>query len=100
MKRAQIYKAEDGETFDTAEKCQMHERKKLVANLCSLTEDDIEAALRRDADAVSLAAYLERAGNIIAAKRRADGDMRKRKALATADEKLAACGGNLLKASK
>jgi len=99
MKRLPIYRSEDGEDFDTAEKCHAHEHKMFIGRLCGLIDSQISEALERQPHRLTLAADLERAGNLIAAQRRANGDV-KRKRKASADENMAAIGAAMRKASK
>lgn len=76
MKRAIGYTADDGEQFETAEECKRHETHIKLMRLSGITEKQILAAL--DRTDVELADAIEFAGNLIAAKRRADGGMRRK----------------------
>ena len=70
--------ADDGTPFETAAQCREYEeQEKLAGLLTDMSKADVLEALSR-VD-VHLANAIERAGNIIAAKRRADGDLRRKK---------------------
>jgi len=82
MKRNHIFVAEDGATFETAAECKEHEAWASIGNLVNLTENDILAALNRSN--MPLANALERAGAIIAAKRRESGELKRARKLRAA----------------
>ena len=70
------YEAIDGKQFDTADECRDHEADECWhLRLIGLGKDDLERAL--DRVDVDLADAIERAGNIIAKKRRESGDFRR-----------------------
>jgi hypothetical protein len=76
MKRSQIFEAEDGTTFATAAECRRYEEiVSLSSVLGNLEPKDIHAGLIREH--AELADALERAGSIIAAKRRQDGELKR-----------------------
>jgi hypothetical protein len=75
MKRTQIFKADDGTTFDTAAECRKHEERSFMHLLIGRSAKDIEVAL--DRTDLILANAFERAGNIIARKRREDGELKR-----------------------
>jgi hypothetical protein len=75
MKRSHVFEAADGKTFATAGECKAHEESEALSLLLDLSEHDIMSALARSN--VPLADAFERAGNIIAAKRRESGDLKR-----------------------
>lgn len=77
MKRSYIFEADDGTTFDTAAECKAYEEwARLVEILSGIEPFRVAAALHReDSD---LADAIERAGRIIAAKRRESGELRRK----------------------
>lgn len=77
MKRSHIFEADDGTTFETAAACKAHEERQLLREmLCGRLADEIDLAL--DRTNIDLADAIERAGNIIAAKRRESGELRRK----------------------
>jgi hypothetical protein len=84
MKRAMEYEAHDGKRFATAEECKAHERDAKVLLLTKRTSDEILFAVCRAPDSLQLADAIEFAGKLIAEKRRADGDLRRRRKTETA----------------
>ena len=79
MKRAVDYEAHDGMRFATAEECKAHERNTKLRLLSERTSDEVLAAVRRAPDFLKLADAIEFAGKLIAEKRRADGDLRRKR---------------------
>jgi hypothetical protein len=77
MKRTQIFEAADGRTFATAEECREHEDRAFVTLLEGLSNDAVADALDRRNTELSDA--FERAGNIISVRRRASGELRKKR---------------------
>jgi hypothetical protein len=78
MKRTHTFTADDGTTFATARECNQHEQLEMITNsLCHLEITQVCAALERTD--ILLSDAFERAGNIIAAKRRASGDVKIRR---------------------
>jgi hypothetical protein len=77
MKRTTDYEAHDGKRFATAEECKEHEKKIKLLLLRDLHETAIMAAVERAN--VELADAIEFAGSLIAEKRRADGELRRKK---------------------
>jgi hypothetical protein len=70
MKRAEGYTADDGTWFATERGCKLHEE---IASLCNLLSGQHDTAIGTAFDRANtpLANAIERAGAIIAAKRRA-----------------------------
>lgn len=77
MKKSHVFEAKDGTTFQTAEACKKHEDQIFFGQLCELTTLDVMESL--DRTNVPLADAFERAGNIIAAKRRESGELKRTK---------------------
>jgi hypothetical protein len=77
MKRTTDYEAHDGKRFATAEECRAHEKDLKIMLLRGLTTDQISDAI--DRDNLELADAIEFAGNLVAEKRRADGELRRKK---------------------
>jgi hypothetical protein len=76
MKRADGYKANDGTWFATAKECKLHEEiGALSIRLAHREPYEIESALRREETIIADA--IERAGAIIAAKRRESGELKR-----------------------
>jgi hypothetical protein len=94
MKREQGFRANDGTWFSTAVECKAHEKEAVLRRLIDMTGTEVLAAI--DRTDVSLAAAIEFAGQLISAKRRADGDLRRKKkttgSLVLAAKKKAAGG--------
>jgi hypothetical protein len=87
MKRSHVFEAADGTTFPTSHECKAHEESEALSLLRDLTEQGIMSALARSD--IPLADAIERAGNIIAAKRRKDGDLKRAKKMAPEQAKIA-----------
>jgi hypothetical protein len=98
MRQTKVFEAEDGTQFATAAECKTHEAMEWRTKLSGLTDGEVCRALDR-ADP-ELANAFEKAGAIIARKRRESGDVRRRKK--GAEEKLADVGAAMQakKASK
>jgi hypothetical protein len=78
MKRTHTYQAEDGTTFATARECKLHEEMgHLRVRLSRLDFDEVQDAL--DRKNIPRADAIERAGSIIARKRRESGDVKIRR---------------------
>jgi hypothetical protein len=77
MKRTNVYEAEDGTRFATVAECKSHEEKQFMDIFVGLsTASVMEAFNRKD---VKLADAFERAGNVIGAKRRESGELKRAK---------------------
>ena len=75
MKQTKVFEAEDGTTFATAAECKRYEEiESLVDLLSGLTVENVGAAFDR---ADPIADAFERAGAIIAKKRRASGKLKR-----------------------
>jgi len=78
MKQTKVFEADDGTQFPTAAECKVYEEYGYLYDLLSaLDSAQIRDAL--DRTDVKLADAFERAGGIIAAKRRESGELRRRK---------------------
>jgi hypothetical protein len=87
MKRTQVFEAADGTTFETAGECREHETiVDLQTKLVGLSDGDISRAFTRGDP--GLAHALELAGAIIAKKRRATGDLKRKRNAPAAFEKV------------
>jgi hypothetical protein len=75
MKRTQVFEANDGTKFSTAEECKKHEETSSLTLLERLSPEDVSEALQRTN--VLLADAFERIGNIIAEKRRQSGGLKR-----------------------
>ena len=76
MKRTHTFIADDGTEFATAAECKRYEETKaLSARLSDLSFTEIANAISRLN--LDLAAAIERAGSIIAAKRRESGELKR-----------------------
>ena len=75
MKRTTGFTADDGTWFPTTAECKKHEQRLFMHLLIERSAKDIEAAFDRT-DLVLSNAF-ERAGNMIAAKRRESGELKR-----------------------
>jgi hypothetical protein len=87
MKKTQVFEAKDGATFSTAEECKKHEEKMFLGELCELSMLNVMEAI--DRTNVDLADAFERIGNIIAAKRRENGELKRSKPAKTTTDAVA-----------
>jgi hypothetical protein len=72
------FEADDGTLFETAAECKRYEEKRNLAKILSeLVPSHVTEALNRTD--IPLADAIERAGSIIAAKRRESGDLKRAK---------------------
>lgn len=77
MKRAIEYHAQDGTRFTTAEECKRHEQGRSIERLVNMTDEQVNDAIARTD--TTLADAIEFAGKLIAEKRRADGDLKRKR---------------------
>lgn len=71
-----LYFASDGTEFYSKLECRRHEKESFYQALVGLTAEQIQAGINRTNHEVAMA--LERAGTMVAAARRADGELRRR----------------------
>jgi hypothetical protein len=76
MKRATEYEAHDGARFTSADECREHEQKIKLGLLTELSMNRVMDAISRSD--LELADAIEFAGNLIADKRRTDGDLKRK----------------------
>jgi hypothetical protein len=77
MKRNHVFEATDGTTFPTAEECKKYEGHLFLAQLCDLSNDQVEGATNYAIAYRPISDAIERAGSIIAAKRRESGELKR-----------------------
>ena len=65
-----VFKAVDGEVFDTMAECKAHESKNVENALVGLTIEQIRAAIVREPDALHLSDAIEKVGSSIARVRK------------------------------
>jgi len=83
-----VYKSFDGKSFEDAAACRAHETAHLASRFVDLTAEQIAAA--EDRSDPDLASAFETFGRQLALKRRAAGDLKRRKKGASVDANLAA----------
>ena len=71
------WRAFDGAEFPTEAEAKAHEEQHFAVMLCALSREDVDAALDRKPEALALADAIEKAGAIIARKRRESGELRR-----------------------